>query len=137
MQLRCVADMHVRQSPFTRQACHGCLQMVVTRLQSVQRKSVRDLLVNVVATALHYNAEIAVAALQQQGQLAAILSTWFQVNIKIGTSFTSLDAYCAVLQHQSACTLSFLIQVTFGLLPCVLGEEACAVLVEPASIPLH
>eukprot|EP00891_Asterochloris_glomerata_P009638 jgi/Astpho2/9638/fgenesh1_pm.00146_%23_24_t len=55
------------------------LQMVVTRLQSVQRKSVRDLLVNLVATALHYNAEIAVAALQQQGQLATILSTWFQM----------------------------------------------------------
>ena len=68
------------------EACHGWLQMVVTRLQSVQRKSVRDLLVNVVATALHYNAELAVAALQQQGQLATILSTWFQVNINFGTS---------------------------------------------------
>ena len=105
MQHRYVAGVHVKQTPLTRQACHGCLQMVVTRLQSVQRKSVRDLLVNVVATALHYNAEIAVAALQQQGQLATILSTWFQVGFKIGTSahcWKPPVLGCSISQH-AAC----------------------------------
>ena len=118
--------MHLKQIP------SPCLQMVVTRLQSVQRKSARDLLVNVVAAALHYNAEIAVAALQQQGQLATTLSTWFQVII---TTCTSAPC-CAVLQHQWARLLSILFQVTVGLLPCVLGRVSCIVLVGPSSTPM-
>ena len=90
--------MHLKQIP------SPCLQMVVTRLQSVQRKSARDLLVNVVAAALHYNAEIAVAALQQQGQLATILSTWFQVIITTCTSAPCWEPAvlcCSISGHAS------------------------------------
>ena len=100
MRLTCISSKIPVQ-----QACHGCLQMVVTRLQSVQRKSVRDLLVNVVATALHYNAEIAVAALQQQGQLATILSTWFQVIITIRISAPCWEpmALCCSITECASC----------------------------------
>ncbi|KAK9824621.1 hypothetical protein WJX72_011782 [[Myrmecia] bisecta] len=55
------------------------LHLVLTRLATAEKAFLQDLLINVVASALRYNAPLALAQLQQQGKLQHFFSTWFQM----------------------------------------------------------
>lgn len=58
-----------------------CLpQWVWQKLPQVKERRTKDLLINVMATALYYNATLAVSFLQQQQQLTAFLTTWAKVS---------------------------------------------------------
>ncbi|GAX74708.1 hypothetical protein CEUSTIGMA_g2156.t1 [Chlamydomonas eustigma] len=53
------------------------LQIVLTKLSSATRGSLKDALIGVVANALHYNAPLTLSLLQQQGALQSFLTLWF------------------------------------------------------------
>lgn len=56
------------------------MQWVWQKLPDVKVRRTKDLLINVMATALYYNASLATAFLQQQQQLPTFLTTWAKVN---------------------------------------------------------
>uniref|UniRef100_A0A7R9YU85 Importin N-terminal domain-containing protein n=1 Tax=Chlamydomonas euryale TaxID=1486919 RepID=A0A7R9YU85_9CHLO len=67
------------------QACRGqvdaCvgpyLQLVLAKLPSTESRSLKDMLVLVVANALYYNAPLAMAMLSQQGAVGQFFTAWF------------------------------------------------------------
>ena len=95
------ADLHRQdnclghiQSPITDSiACRTCqcvfvwlangylwlMQWVWQKLPHVKERRTKDLLINVMSTALYYNASLAVTFLQQQQQLPAFLTSWAKV----------------------------------------------------------
>lgn len=53
------------------------LQLVLAKLSNTKNRTLKDTLMLVVANCLYYNAQLTLAALQQQGALQALFGLWF------------------------------------------------------------
>ncbi len=70
------------------------MQWVWQKLPHVKERRTKDLLINVMSTALYYNASLAVTFLQQQQQLPAFLTSWAKVISSIVINAASNQYIC-------------------------------------------
>ena len=62
--------------------CVASMQWVWQKLPHVNERRTKDLLINVMATGLYYNASLTVTYLQQQQQLLPFLTIWAKVGLQ-------------------------------------------------------